>query len=75
VSSNSILIGDTENLRYIIFKIIIIYIGLGVFYAGMLMRGSMGCRVLVVLLWRTWRLSCSIGAWSDLIMTIQFLDG
>jgi hypothetical protein len=33
------------------------------------------CRALVVLLWRTWHLSCSIRAWSDLIMTIQFLDG
>jgi hypothetical protein len=39
------------------------------------MHRSMRCRALVVLLWCTWRLSCSIEAWSDLIMTIQFLDG
>jgi hypothetical protein len=25
-------------------------------------------------MWRTWRLSCTIGAWNNLIMTIQFLD-
>jgi hypothetical protein len=35
------------------------------------MHGSMGCRALVVLLWRTWRLSRTIEGLSDLIMTIH----
>jgi hypothetical protein len=49
VSLNSLLIGDIENLKYIVFKIIMyihIYFGLGVFYAGMHMHGSMGFRAI-----------------------------